>query len=399
MGLERFLDNIESDTPIDGVNEQPLGNISEQPIEDVNEQELQGKKYENIGTIHTVEEAIRAAKAIRVKYIENELEKADGVEEKLEIIDSWPVHEEWNEYKEEITTTHSSTLPRQTSLTRNDIYIKAGAHPGQFAPSSSNFKYKVLGDLYYAAFIFGPDFTQKEFNSINWLTNSSSLERTLDKTFNQIKDELDLDVNQDRNLSPAHIKAEINDNFDSLETVTEDKIDNRCSFSHHVIAQRFGRGSLVDGLSSLGFDPTDEQVNRSKGNTKINSPRQQANNILDQIGVSEDCDGYVYLLKCTDDESKVRFYVGSVGMGKSISKRIHQHIRCGGDFTAKICEEDRWKILQFSEFDWDIEVKSVKCLDSGDMSREEFKEHIRGLEFAKMKECSRRLDEPVLGGT
>jgi hypothetical protein len=393
------LDNVESDTPIDGVNEQPLGNISEQPIEDVNEQELQGKKYENIGTIHTVEEAIRAAKAIRIKYVENELEKADGVEEKLEIIDSWPTNEEWNEYKEEITTTSAKHMSRQISLTRNDIYIKAGAHPGQFVSNNSDFKYKVLGDLYYAAFIFGPDFTQKEFNSINWLADIGSIEYTLDKTFNQIKDELDLDVNQDRNLSPADIKAEINDNFDSFETISVNKINNRCSFSDNIIARRFGRGSFVDGLSSLGFDPTDEQVNRSKGNTRTKSSIQQANNILDQIGVCEDCDGYVYLLKCTDDESKVRFYVGSVGMGKSISYRISTHINRGGDFTAKIYENDRWKILQHSEFDWDIEVKSVKCLDSEDMLREEFNEHVRGLEFAKMKECSRRLDEPVLGGT
>jgi hypothetical protein len=386
MGLNKFKNSASSD------NEQS-NSLNESRPQDM--EIIESAKAINILT--TIKKLNNNLNSMDVdnESLQKELYACDKLDEIVKIITSWPSSKEWNVNKDYFTSIYRSNISQNTSLTSKDIYCKAGAHPAKLNWNNRN-EYKVYGDMYYAALLYGDDFTAKQLNSKSGLTSNHMIKKSLGLTFNELKDDLSFKVNRYSDLTKNKVSSILSKKFNEKEIITYRKINNKCDdISGSMVANRFGDGSLAKGLRELGVD--ESQIS-SKNATTENNYSRLCRNQLNELDYDEKADGYVYLLRCITDIEENAYYVGSVGNNKSLVKRIEQHMRMGGDFKANKKIEDSYCVLKREEFSWGIEIMSITEVYKQEMSQGKFKEHISSIEMRKHNELCSKLDGLVFGG-
>lgn len=388
MGLSNFTSEQDND-----VDEQDI-NSSDRSYPQGMELIESAKAINVLSTVIKIDDNIQSID-VSVEELKKELHSHNNLDHLVDILNSWPSSKEWNSNKDYFTTVYYSNISQNTKLTSKDVYSKAGAHPAKLE-WNDRYEYKIIADMYYAALLYGEDFTARQLNSKSGLTSNTMIKKKLGIKFNELKSDLSFNINQYRDHTKSDVRDILEEEFDGKETITYRAIDNRCDdISAGMITNRFGEGSLSKGLRDIGID--ESQISTKSGGTG-NGPLKKAKSQLEDLDYSSKADGFIYLLKCTTHSNKKVHYVGSVGKDKSLAKRIEQHIRSGGQFQANKEVNGSYKILKREEFNWDVEVISVTGIYKENMTNEEFKQHLLSIEMRKHNEACSELDTIVFGG-
>lgn len=337
--------------------------------------------------IKTVEGGKQAVKEMKVVVTEAKLKDAETIDEKFEAIFYWPTKEEWREYADEVGVGQNNRKSNQCNHGISNLCCRVGAHPGQIGNIGAqdiDTQHKIRSDMYLMASIYGPDFSTRTFSE--HLLTTRSISESLSDTFNETKEKLpELEV-----LQGKFSREEIIEQLEKMGgSYTEARINDECTFSARLIADRYGNGSLPEGLDNLGFQTTEAMRRNSEAQRKRNSSRDIADGLVKNAengNFDEEADAYVYVLEFYNDIYGDFLYVGQVNYDRSVGHRIGKHINGGGN-TREYVKIDG-EVIYTEEIWFDVEgVWEIKnCYKKEGETVEEFNNRMEAEETEKYDE-------------
>ncbi|EGQ44147.1 MAG: hypothetical protein J07AB43_02060 [Candidatus Nanosalina sp. J07AB43] len=235
----------------------------------------------------------------------------------------------------------------------------------------------------------GESFTLADLRRENNGIHHTTIKEYTDKTFNGVKEHLSLK----QNMRSAPSKNEASNELAKLDKpVTKSKVDEHCTFSAGTVSKKYGDGSFVNGLISLGIEVTDKQIayrnaNERRNNNSGKSYKYWSNLVKTHPDYDKNADAFVYVLKCTrSSDGRVFWYVGQVEEGSSLTSRVYEHSIKKGCFQGVETLDRQKNGIEESDIisnnaEFNIELDSIRPLYKYELSSEQFQKVLSRVEF------------------